>query len=146
MKTVEKSSLRLKTWLQDVILGKHMALAWYPNVYLPKDEYDELMFDEEPRIEYQALLVHEAVHLERQAAVGVWFWFLKYIVFPSFRYQEELIAITEQWQALAALGGDAPVIEVAYLLSGKQYGYQVPFARALNDLNRIWNDIHVDLE
>lgn len=69
--------------------GPSVIFAYAPDIYAPGRTNLP-----------QHLLVHEAVHIRRQAALGVEEWWRRYLTDAQFRYDEELLAHRAEYQFL----------------------------------------------
>ena len=78
-----------------VKIGDRIALAIYPNIYLPRKVFENLK-KEKPNPKYLDILRHEEMHIKEQKKMGTLKWLIKYIFSPKFRFNEEIIAIKAQ--------------------------------------------------
>lgn len=81
----------------------------------------------------RALLAHEAVHGERQVAMGPAQWWDRYIKEPQFRFDEEFPAHVAEFKAFRGNRGTSRaghLHQIATRLSGPLYGGIVGYAEA----------------
>lgn len=69
-----QSNVKIKKfpWTIIPLLSTHTAHAIYPNIYLPKQVYEDLLSDD-PKQKNVSVLIHEQTHIKRQKEMG---WFL----------------------------------------------------------------------
>ena len=98
-----------------VIVGKPVIWSWGATIYNPTDI-------DIPR----ELLVHEAVHGERQEAIDVHRWWDQYLSDRLFRYEEERLAHRAEWRAIVKRGAGRDLSgqfnAIAGRLAGPLYG------------------------
>lgn len=71
--------------------------AIYPYILSPRFVIDGYMNGE---IKYIALIEHELIHLKRIKEIGIFKWYIKYVISSKFRLREELLAYKKQIQIL----------------------------------------------
>jgi hypothetical protein len=121
-------------------LSAYTAQAIYPNIYVSKKIYENLQ-TKNPKIKYLAALEHEKKHLERQRKMGLIKFGLKYLFFPSFRLQEELIAIQAGMKYFKSKGLNWDIDRSAKFLSSWLYLWMVSQKRAQKELQKLWASI-----
>lgn len=75
------------------LFSTYTAHAIYPNIYVPKHIFDDLK-KEVPEPKNVAVLIHEQTHIDRQRKMGWLIWGFRYCFSGTFRFEEELTAIT----------------------------------------------------
>lgn len=123
-----------KPWLS------HTAQAIFPYIFVPEKFYNNLFF-ENPNPRYIAILEHEKKHLERQKEMGLFNFGLRYLLSPSFRLKEELIAIKESMKYLKEKEFDFDFEKNAKWLSSWLYLWMVPYERVKRELEKVWEEI-----
>lgn len=113
------------------------AQAIYPNIYIPREVYDNLRSSTPDKFLFSTI-VHEQAHLERQRKQGVLVFLMKYIIFPKFRFEEELFANKKQMVYLKEHEFEFPVEKRAKALSGWLYLWSVSYQRAYTLLKNAW--------
>ena len=93
--------------------GRDTWVTIAPTIYYPRSVSD-------PK-HYPEVIVHESVHLQRQEAVGLTRWLLKYIFSRRFRFDEEILAIRAQLHVLPVAYRLEAIQSFAKQLSGFQY-------------------------
>ena len=126
-----------KWWGIIPFLSSFTANAIYPNIYLPKRVYENLKSDN-PKQKWVAILKHEQEHLKREKEIGPIIFGLKYLFLPSFRFQEEIIAIKAQIKHLKSVGENFDTDKSAGFLSSWLYLWPVTYARAKQSLDKLW--------
>lgn len=114
----------------------------YPRIFMVGHVYDRLIkgnYDPYDKAHFD----HEMTHIERQKEAGVWLWYSMYLVSPEFRYNEELIAIQQEWSTLHSLKQIPNIAYKATSLSGPLYLWQVSFEKARADLEKLWESITI---
>lgn len=136
-------NVKKKSKLWDLIpwVSNKTAQAIYPNIYLPKFVYDNLV-SKTPDIWHVALLVHEQEHIKRQKKHGPLKWKIKYMLLPKFRYEEEIAADIPKFKYLKENGGDPYIERRAKHLSGWNYFWPVSYSEVKNRLENIWNNLN----
>jgi hypothetical protein len=81
------------------------------------------------------IIAHEAIHGERQLAVGVEKWWDLYLESPEFRFDEELPAHQEEYKVFCTLVKDRErrnsyLHRIACRLAGDLYGRCIPYIEA----------------
>lgn len=113
--------IKIKPFFLRLITGHRQWVAFTPCVYHP--------WGIDPQ-QYPEVIAHEAVHLARQEALGRWLWYLRYCVSPSFRVDEEVLAIVAQLEALPESRHFSVVNYYANALSGRLYWWATSYAAA----------------
>ncbi len=108
--------------------GEGVIFAYAPDIYAP---YVENIGPE--------FLAHESVHIARQEAIGVEEWWNKYLVDPTFRYEEELLAHRAEYQKLMEMTPTRQVRrsalkQVAKKLAAPLYGKIISVDQAMKDI------------
>ena len=114
--------------------------AIYPNIYLSKNVYENLKTNK-PEPHYFAALKHEQTHIERATKKGWIIWNLKYIISPTFRFNEELEAIKSSMRYLKENNITFNTDKRAKHLSSYLYLWCVSYKKAKEKLDEIWNKI-----
>ena len=118
-------------------LSSFTANAIYPNVYVPKNIYENLKGDN-PDPQYISVLIHEETHLKREREIG-WFIFgIKYLLLPKFRFNEELIAVKASMNYLKSQGLHCDLSKKAKYLSSWIYLWPVSYDYAKKELEKAW--------
>lgn len=121
-------------------LTRQTATALYPNIYLPQHIYKDLL-KRDPDPYNVALLIHEQTHIKREMEIG-WFYFdLKYLFSPTFRVNEEFIAIKEAMKFIKSKELMWNTEKSARYLSGWVYLWPVSYKYAKKTLHDIWKKI-----
>ena len=96
----------------DIFIGSNRWVSWKYDIYYPKDV--------DPA-QWQAIIRHENVHINRQIEFGFYNWLFKYITSRSFRLDEEARAIAVELQGTDIK--QRPIILEVYcrFLAGKEY-------------------------
>lgn len=86
------------------------------------------------------LVMHEAVHLEQQAALGCEEWWDRYLNDAKFRLEQEVPAYRAQYQYAKKTWADrnsvAKLLDIlAKELSGHLYGYVIGYTEALRKIS-----------
>lgn len=126
--------LKPKRFLWRLIPGfNSTAQAIYPNIYLPKFVYENLISDS-PKPEYLAVLEHEKVHIKSQKRLGLIKSFFMYLFNSSFRFEEELAAYKVQIKILKQNKQKFHLEKIAKNLSGSMYLWSTSYKNALERL------------
>lgn len=134
------SNVKAKTGLWKFLpLSKTTAQAIFPNIYLPQAVYNNLK-SVNPTAKNVAVLEHELTHLESQKRVGPTKWFLKYLVSPGFRFDEELQAIKASMKYLKRQKESFDTQKIAKYLSSWLYLWCVFCQRAKKELTKAWKE------
>ncbi len=135
------SNIKLKPWWWGVVpmLSKYTANAIYPNIYLPKEVYENLLSNN-PKPKWIAILKHEQEHITREKEFGAIMFGLKYLFSPKFRFQEELIAIKVQMKYLKSVGETFDTNKAATFLSGRLYLWPISYKLAKRSLDEAWKE------
>ncbi|OGM15488.1 hypothetical protein A2V56_03785 [Candidatus Woesebacteria bacterium RBG_19FT_COMBO_42_9] len=135
------SNVRVKKfpWTILPILSKYSAHAIYPNVYLPRNIYEDLL-TKQPNSKNVSILVHEQTHIERQKQLGWLLWGFKYCFIGRFRLNEELEAIKSSMKYLKSKGKYWDTEKSAKSLSGYLYLWCVDFKTAKAKLEKAWSE------
>ncbi len=111
----------------------------FPFIFLRKDLYNDLLTDK-PQPKSIAALLHEETHRQRQISSGWFLWSLKYVLFPSFRFMEELEAYKATMSVLKKNKVPFDTEKVSKHLSGPLYLWSTSYARAKLSLEKAWNE------
>lgn len=106
------------------------------HIFVPERFYQNYLQDT-LSLDEKSVLVHEQTHLDRQAKYGLLPWLVLYLVDPSFRYHEELEALSAQIVYLVEHDQTPPIEQYAQNLSSWLYLRMVTYEQALADLNCI---------
>lgn len=133
-------NVRVKSGILTLIpwVSGHTAQAIYPNIYLPKKYFNDLIH-KSPDPKNVAILLHEQTHIKRQRETGFLKWGIKYIFSPKFRFNEELEAIKIQMNYLKRHKNTFDIGKSARFLSSWLYLWPVSYKFAKNELKRVWN-------
>lgn len=112
------------------------GITLYPSIFLKNEIYEDLQKDR-PNPKNLALLAHEREHLERQKETGQIKFFVKYALFPRFRFKEEMIANKKFVEVLKEnkLPFDSNLY--AKYLSGPMYFWCVSYKEAKEELDKL---------
>ncbi len=124
-------------WKYIPFLGIDVATTLYPNIYLPRKVYEDLV-STHPSVKSRSILLHEQTHIERQKIHGIVSWNLSYLFNKSFRLKEELFAIGAQMKFLKDNGGTYDCHKKARQFSSSTYFWMMKYDDALallEDLN-----------
>lgn len=127
-------------WNVNPLLSKHTAHAIYPKVYLPQKIYLNLK-SKKPSKPYVALLLHEQMHIRRQKEIGWFLWYLKYLLFHKFRYEEEIKATIEEMKYLKRNKRYFDTSRRARHFSSYLYLWCCSYNEAKRNLEILWGDI-----
>lgn len=129
-----------KLWNYLPWLSSFTANAIYPNIYLPQEIYNNLK-SKNPDPKHQAVLIHEQTHLKRQQQMG-WFIFgIKYLIFPKFRLNEELIAIQASMKIFKEHQFKFDLNGKAKILSSWLYLWPASYKDARKQLAQAWSEV-----
>ncbi|HWA52240.1 MAG TPA: hypothetical protein VG895_04250 [Patescibacteria group bacterium] len=130
------SNVKIKTfpWTALPLLGKYTAHAIYPNIYIPKNIYENLK-SKNPNPEYVSVLLHEQTHIKRQKQAGWFIWGLKYCFSRNFRFNEEFEAIKTQIKYLKSKNMKFDTARRAKYLSGPLYLWCISYKEAKEKLD-----------
>lgn len=123
------------------ILPPTFSIALSPHVYLSKKLYEDYKTGK-PNYSTEAMIAHEATHVDRQETIGLWRWIFLYIFSKKFCLREELIASTEemaiykQYGKIFNIGRRATTLSTFWL-----YHHCVSYAEAKKKLEEIWGNI-----
>lgn len=136
-----KSYVKVKSgwWKLIPWLNKYTANAIYPNVYLPKEIYDNLK-SQNPDPRNVATLIHEETHLKREKEIGPVRFGIKYLLSSKFRFNEELEAHKEAFKFLKRRKIKPNIERTAKFLSGWIYLWPVSFEIAKKELEKAWEE------
>jgi hypothetical protein len=140
MKLAPNVKVKTFPWTVIPLFSTYTAHAIYPNVYLPRHIFNNLLTNN-PRPEYVSVLIHEQTHITRQKRMGWFIWGLRYCLFPLFRFEEEIAAITQSMKYLKTYGLTWDTKRSAKFLSSYLYLWCVDFHTAKKTLDRIWKSI-----
>lgn len=138
MKLADNIKIKPIWWGVIPMLSKYTANAIYPNIYIPKHVYNNLLSDN-PKPEFVGVLLHEQEHIKREKEIGVIKFGLKYLFSPKFRFWEELAAIKPQMKYLKSIKQKFDTEKAAGYLSGWLYLWPVSYIEAKEKLDKIWN-------
>jgi hypothetical protein len=111
--------VRDKPWWMKVF-NRRAVVAFFGTVYLPAGFRER--YAGTPH--YDDVLDHEAIHVARQHAAGMWRWHLRYVLSRRFRWEEEKAAYRSQLRRLRDRGEDLAEADrerLAADLSGGMY-------------------------
>ncbi len=107
-----------------------------PNIFLKYEILADLQ-KENQNPKYIALLNHEQEHLKRQREMGSVKFFIKYALFPRFRFREEIIANKKTAKVLKEHGIPFDSNLYAKYLSGPMYFWCVSYKEAKKELDKL---------
>lgn len=139
MKLTSNVKVKPRWWNIVPMLSQFTANAIYPSIYLPETVYENLRTSK-PKAEYLAILLHEQEHIKRQKVIGVFRFGLQYLLSPTFRFNEELIAMKPQMRYLKSVNKPFDTALRAKYLSGWLYLWAVSFTEAKRKLDQAWED------
>lgn len=126
-------------WTVLPVLSTYTAHTIYPNVYVPKHIYEDLL-SKNPNPKSVSVLIHEQTHIKRQRQMGWFVWGLRYCFLGSFRFEEELVAIKESMKYMKERKIDWDTKRTAKFLSGYLYLWCVPYKKAKFELDKAWKN------
>jgi hypothetical protein len=136
----KQENIKIKSgWWRLTPKCSQTAQALYPNIYLPREIYQDYS-GSQPKPWTVSVVEHEATHLERQEKLGIWKWYVMYLLSPKFRINEELESIKKQMSILKKFGGNYPVEHGAKVLSGWMYLKAVNYDQAFRELQSAWKE------
>lgn len=136
------ANVKPKTLIWNIFpFSKRTAQAIYPNIYFPKEIYQDLISDN-PDPYHVAALKHEQTHILRQKKKGWTRWGLSYLLFPKFRFEEELIAIKSTMKHLNSTGYIYDTDRGARFLSSWVYLWCVSYKKAKYELDKAKKNIY----
>jgi hypothetical protein len=112
------------------------GITLYPNIFLNHEIYIDLQRDKQ-NPKYIALLNHEQEHLKRQREMEPSKFFIKYALFPRFRFREEIIANKKTAEVLKKYGIPFDSNFYAKYLSGPIYLWCVSYKEAKEELDKL---------
>ncbi len=121
------------------MLSGFTAHAIYPNIYLPREVYENL-YSNNPKPKWIAVLKHEQEHIKREKEMGAIVFGLRYLFSPKFRFQEELVAIKAQMKYLKSVGEKFDINKAANFVSGWLYLWPVTTELAKRVLDEAWRE------
>lgn len=121
-------------------LYRYTAQALYPNIYVTPEIYENLQ-TKNPNPKYLAVLEHERKHIERQKEMGLFIFGIRYLLFPRFRLQEELLADKEGMRVYKKYHLAYDFDRHAKFLSSGLYLWMTSFENAKKELGKIWEEI-----
>lgn len=117
-----------------------MAFAVWPFIFLPLAHFLRFVRGTMTILDH-SVLVHERVHLERERQMGVFRFGYKYFFNPTFRLEEELVAIEVQMRFLFAHGEVYDCERKAGQFAGSAYRKVLPYEEALERLQGLWRRV-----
>jgi len=126
-------------WTVLPLFSTYTAHAIYPYIYLPEEIYRDLT-SKKPTPRNVATLIHEQTHIDRQKKVGWLIWGLKYCFIPSFRLNEELVAIGSSMKYMKQKGEKWDTARSAQFLSSYLYLWCVSYEVAKQKLDSVWKE------
>jgi hypothetical protein len=136
---VNLSNVRPRPWLIDHWPGisASSGTAVYPHIYVGKALYEDI-HSASPDSYHIGLIIHEQEHIKRIRPYGPVRWYLRYLLWPSFRLEEELAAYGRQFEYLKSLGLTYDLDRCARRLAGFVYLWSTSRRQALTRLRRLW--------
>lgn len=137
-----QSNVRIKNfpWTILPVFSKYTAHAIYPNIYIPRHIYENLL-SKNPDPKNISVLIHEQTHIQRQKQIGWFLWGIKYCFSKNFRFNEEIVAIEESMKYLKRQNFKWDTDRTAKFLSGYLYFWCVPYEIAKRKLDKIWLEL-----
>lgn len=134
------SNIKIKSfpWTLLPTLSTYTAHAIYPNIYLPRNIYENLL-SKNPSHKNKAILIHEQTHIKRQKSLGWFLWVLKYCISKSFRFNEEIVAIKAAMIYMKSQKQEWDIEKTAKFLSSYLYLWCVTYAKARERLEAEWS-------
>ena len=136
MKLATHIKIKKFPWTVLPLFSTYTAHAIYPNIYLPRDIYNNLA-SKSPAPRNVATLIHEQTHIDRQKKMGRFRWGIKYCFVPSFRLNEELVAIGASMKYMKQKGEKWDTARSAQHLSSYLYLWCVRYEDAKKKLDTI---------
>ena len=112
----------------------------YPYIYFHKVIYDDLISTNPNPINI-AMVLHEFEHIKRMDQIGKSKFKLKYLFSGQFRLQEEIEADKPRFKYLKKLNIKPDLDNRAKILSGAVYFWMISYKKALELLQKTWDDI-----
>ncbi len=112
------------------------GVTLYPRIFLKSEIYEDLQ-KAKPNPQSLAVQAHEREHLKRQKEIGLIKFFVKYFLFPRFRFEEEMIAYKKFAEILKENKIPCDSALFAKHLSGHQYFWCVSYKRAKEELDKL---------
>ncbi|KKS45048.1 MAG: hypothetical protein UV10_C0035G0002 [Candidatus Azambacteria bacterium GW2011_GWA1_42_19] len=136
------SNIKVKPKFWNLIpwISEQTATALYPNIYLPEKTYRNLQ-KTNPDPYNIARLIHEQTHIKRIQKEGVVKFALKYLLDPTYRISEELIATKESMKFIKSKKLIWNIDRSARFLSGWLYLWPDSYKNIKSKLDRIWYEI-----
>ena len=97
-------------WLRIITPGCWVTIT--PYIYIPDNLNPNL---------YPATVAHETTHLAQQIATGKWWWLVKYLLFRSYRLDQEAQAIAVEVSLTSASKRPQVIASYAIDLSSRWY-------------------------
>lgn len=117
----------------------YKGFVLFNKVCLREDIYKDLQ-NKSPKPENVGILIHEETHLRRFKSQGIVLHGIKFWLFPSVRYREEIEADKARFKYLKRHKVKFDFKKRARRLSGFWYLYCVSYDKALADLQKVWGD------
>jgi hypothetical protein len=137
------SNVKVKSMVWNLLpwLGRETTCtALYPNVYVPPWFFEELTSGT-PDPYFEAIVIHEQTHIEREIQKGWFVWLALYLLSAKFRVDEELVADRELMRYLKERGVAFDLAKRAKQLSSWLYLRPISEGEAFDRLEEIWNSL-----
>lgn len=121
-------------------LSSYTAQAFFSKIYVSEELYNDLK-SKKPKPRSIATLEHERKHIERQKKLGLINFGIRYVFFPKFRLDEELLAIKESMKYLKRRGLDFDIERATGFLSSWLYFWMTSYNEAKRELEKIWEEV-----
>ncbi len=129
----------IQSWFSRIPqLDSNVAQAVYPFIFLPPDLYSRIVETPSKDPADLSILIHERVHIDRAREVSPFLYLSRYTSDPSFRLNEELLAIEAQMRYLRSFGVMYDIKEKALQFSDETYGRMLPLEEAESVLSALW--------
>ncbi len=140
MKLSKNVKIKSFPWTILPITSTYTAHAIYPNIYLPRDIFENLK-SSKPDNKNISILIHEQTHIKRQKNTGWLLWGIKYVFLSNFRFNEELVAIKESMKFMKSKKESWDIDRSARFLSSYLYLWCISRKKAKLSLDKVWNEI-----
>lgn len=121
-------------------VGTDLVRARFPYIYLPDFMYRRWLRNE-LSIQEESVLIHESMHIQRQKAMGPFWFSVKYFISPHFRLHEELVAIREQMVYLKQQGEFYDFDRKAKQFASYEYFWVTSFEEGRKMLEGLWSQV-----
>ena len=137
--TLELNNVKRKPFLIDILpgIGRDTGSAVYPYIFLGRSVYKDA-FSLNPNPYTVGLIMHEQEHLKRMKRYGVVKWYLRYLLSPKFRLEEEVKAYAIQFAYIKHTGLTINIDRIARFMSSWLYLWVGSYNDLCARLNKLW--------